>query len=193
MSSNNSKDLQNPYIVIRSTILPDTINLCRVKYSLSHLAHVPEFLREKTALQDIFNTERIIVGTLDNKLRLMLHSIFRDTNVPVVLCRPEESSLIKLTANAWLATQISFWNEMSLLYDKYNVDPQRISNAVTLDSRISSYGANLIQRPYAGFCFPKDTKALKKLFYDHKIIPHVLLSVITLNEIVEELCNHSSQ
>ena len=178
-------NVKGAHVVIRSTITPDTINNLQNEYPSFRFAHVPEFLREKTAIQDIFNTERIIIGTTNLQIQDKLEYIFKDINSPKIICKPEESSLIKLTANNWLAMQISFWNEMKILFSKYNVNPQLISNAVTLDSRISNYGSNMLGKPFQGFCFPKDTETLGKLFNKHDLNSQLIKSTITVNKVIE--------
>jgi len=174
---------KNAKIVIRSTIKPNELRLYKKIYHFEHLAHMPEFLREKTALNDIFNSDRIIIGTYDSVMVTLLEHIFTDCNCPKIFCTPEESSLIKLTANSWLAMQISFWNEIKKLSDIFdNVNPQLISNGVTMDHRISKYGSNMIGRSFCGFCFPKDTKSLKEVFEDNNLQSKMIDALIKVNE-----------
>ena len=177
------------YIVIRSTITPDVIDKLQNKHPSVVFAHIPEFLREKTALTDIFNEDRIVIGINDvsGEMKKRLMNCFDGIFCKKVFCSFQESSLIKLTANAWLAMQISFWNEMKLFFDKFDdVNPQLVANAVTLDKRISKYGSNMIGKPFSGFCFPKDTLALYNLFDEHESYSNMMSSCIFVNTIMED-------
>lgn len=170
-------------IVIRSTIKPYDITIYKNKYHFEHIAHIPEFLREKTALSDIFNKDRIVIGTTDFVMQMILTKVLMDCDAPKIFCTPQESSLIKLTANAWLAMQISFWNEIKKLSDTYDdVNPQLVANAVALDHRISKYGSNMIGRPFGGFCFPKDSKSLANVFKDKNMKARMIDALIEVNE-----------
>ena len=174
---------KNAKIVIRSTIKPYELTLYKNKYHFEHIAHMPEFLREKTAMMDIFTPDRIIIGTNDIEMRMTLNKVLQDCFTTKIYCTPQESSLIKLTANAWLAMQISFWNEIKKLSDHFdNVNPQLVANAATLDHRISRYGSNMIGKPFAGRCFPKDTISLKQMFKEAKISQHMISALIKTNE-----------
>ena len=173
----------SPKIVIRSTIKPHEVEMYEGKYGVS-IAHIPEFLRQKTAIDDIFDSDRIIIGTNDTEMVILLHSIFKGhLNEKIYTCTPEESAIAKLIANAWLAMQISFWNEMKRLCDTIDyVSPQLVANMVTADRRISKYGSNMIGKPFSGFCFPKDTKSLAKVFQNNGISENMISALIKTNE-----------
>jgi len=170
-------------IIIRSTIQPHEIEYYRDKYPLPRIAHIPEFIRQKTAINDIFNTDHFIIGVRNAKLKTTLTAFFDSINIKHTTCTPQESSLIKLISNAWLAMQISFWNEIKKLSDHFDgVNPQLVANAVTLDHRISKYGSNMIGMPFGGFCLPKDTISLKQVFKEAKINQNMISALIKTND-----------
>ncbi|MBS3778324.1 MAG: UDP-glucose/GDP-mannose dehydrogenase family protein [Candidatus Thermoplasmatota archaeon] len=174
-------------VIVRSTIQPTVLQCLSEKFPSFSFAHVPEFIREKSALQDVFQSDRLVIGTSDKKMQGLLSSLFRSFFIPQVFCSPDESALIKLVSNAWLSMQISFWNEIKELCDSFvSVDPQLVSNAVVLDHRISSYGSCMIGKPFGGFCFPKDTKALLSVFKDLGLDGEMICAVRHVNELLKE-------
>jgi nucleotide sugar dehydrogenase len=174
-------------ILIRSTTPPGTIEQLAKKYNIPHLAHIPEFLREKTAIADIFDNDRIIIGTTDSYTKEQLQQVFSSATVPVIFTTPTSSELIKYASNCWLAMTISYWNEIKSLCDTLKVNPQQVANAATLDRRISKYGSAMLGAPYAGFCFPKDMDALIKAFEDTGLTPILLKAVREVNETIKKI------
>ena len=174
-------------IVVRSTMKPRELYRLKNDYSLLKFAHVPEFLTQNNALLDIFNEDRVIIGTDNNTMREILSHVYKDVTVPVVFTSLNESALIKYTSNTWLAMCISYWNEIKQLCDCYdNVNPQLVADATTLDKRISKYGSGMFGWPFGGFCFPKDTKALIEIFKEFDIAPDLLNGIIKVNKKMED-------
>lgn len=151
-------------IVIRSTIPPGYVKNFSKKYHIKNICHVPEFLTEANSIDDEFSSDRAIVGSYNVDFADKVASIFHGNGRIVHICSPEESSLIKLTANAWLSCQISFWNEMYELYDNFDVDKQFIADRVSDDDRISTYGTKMLYKPFGGACLPKDMNTMQRLF-----------------------------
>ena len=176
------KKIGNVFYVIRSTTYPGTTENLREAYSVKFIAHNPEFLREKTAINDMFNPDRVVIGTSQIKMEKILKEFYEKNYTNIVCTDSTSSELIKLASNCWLATQITYWNEIKKIADKLNLNPQEIANVCTLDKRISKYGTNMLGKPFSGFCLPKDTKALDKLFLDNKINSDLLHLIIKLNE-----------
>jgi len=169
-------------VIIRSTIPPGKIEQIQQRYDIQAIAHMPEFLREKTAIQDTFNQDRFVIGTKDDELYETIYSVVEREEKPVIRATPHEAALIKLIANSWLATQISFWNDMKRLIDTYEgCNAQAIADAVITDKRISRYGSKLTGKPFSGFCLPKDTKTLKKLFLNKGVDPIMIGAVRKAN------------
>ena len=173
---------QNPTIVIRSTMPPGSTVEISKRYRIKQIAHMPEFLKQKTAIADIFDKDRVIIGTTDEKTKQMLKKVFNAEMVQIIYTDSTTSELIKYASNCWLASQISYWNEIKKICDKFNVNPQMVANAACLDRRISNYGTAMIGEPYAGFCFPKDMDALIKSFEENGLDPILLKAVKKVNE-----------
>ena len=177
---------KDPTFIIRSTTPPGTIEKLSKKYKLKHIAHVPEFLRAKTAVSDIFDKDRIIVGIMDEETKSKLNELFKVEMVEVIFTSLTASELIKYASNCWLATQISYWNEIKKLCDDFNVNPQLVANATCLDKRISKYGTAMIGEAFSGFCLPKDLDALIKSFEGKKLDPVLLKAVKKVNERIKK-------
>ena len=176
----------DPTVVIRSTTPPGTIKKLMEKYKLLHIAHIPEFLRAKTAISDIFDKDRVIIGTIDDETKLKLKKIFKVEMVEVIFTSPTTSELIKYASNCWLATQISYWNEIKRICNEFKVNPQMVANAACLDKRISKYGTAMIGEAFSGFCLPKDVDALIKSFEGKGLDPVLLKAVRTVNESIKK-------
>ncbi len=181
-----TKIFKDPTFVIRSTTPPGTIEKLAIKYDLKHVAHVPEFLRAKTAVADIFDKDRVIVGVMDKETKLKLKELFKVEMIEVLFTTPTTSELIKYASNCWLATQISYWNEIKKLCDNFNVNPQLVANATCLDKRISKYGTAMIGEAFSGFCLPKDINALIKSFEEKNLDPILLKVVREVNERIKK-------
>jgi len=172
----------NSIVVIRSTCPPGTIQYLQDKYKLKALAHNPEFLREKTALADKFNQDRIVIGTNNFIVKTTIEKIYKSEKIPVFFTDFTTSELIKYASNCWLSTQISYWNEVKKICDAFNVNPQAVANACSADKRISKYGTAMLGTPYGGMCFPKDMDAFINTFKNKKIKPTLLKAVKKVND-----------
>lgn len=175
-------------IIIRSTVPPGETEILSKKYSLKYIAHMPEFLREATAVDDAFNPDRIIIGCSDKLTIESLLPLFKRVfpDVPIVTTDPTTSELIKLASNAWLSTQISFWNEIFKVCNLYNVNPQEVSTGCTLDKRISKYGSKMTGSPFEGFCLPKDIISMKNAFKNKKVTSQFLDMISNINKEVKK-------
>ncbi|MCK4810130.1 MAG: UDP-glucose/GDP-mannose dehydrogenase family protein [Candidatus Omnitrophica bacterium] len=136
----------------------------------------PEFLREGSAIEDFMRPNRIVVGTESDQARAIMKDIYRPFylfETPMVFTTLETSEMIKYAANAFLATKISFINEMANICEKVGADVNMIAKGIGLDRRI---GFKFLHASpgYGGSCFPKDTLALidiaKNVGYDLKIV-----------------------
>lgn len=173
-------------IVIRSTMPPGLTKKLARKYKYKHAAHIPEFLKQKTAIQDIFDKDRVIIGTDSVIAKSELTKVFHSVTIPVIFTDTTTSELIKYASNCWLASQISYWNEIKKICDEFKVNPQMVANGSTLDRRISKYGTAMLGEPYAGFCFPKDMDALIKAFEQKKLKPIFLKAVKKVNNLIKK-------
>lgn len=148
------------------------------------VASNPEFLREGRAVGDFNNPDRIVLGVgsdwAEEKLSL-LYSVFRRSHKPIVVTTPETAEMIKYASNAFLATKITFINEVANLCEAVGADVQQVAAAMGKDGRISP--KFLHAGPgYGGSCFPKDTKALADIGVKADSRMTLLESVIAANE-----------
>ena len=181
-----SELFDDPTIVIRSTTPPGTVKKLAEKYKIKHMAHIPEFLRQKTAIADIFDKDRVIIGSTDEETRNKLKEVYNSETVDLIFTDTTTSETIKYAANCWLAMTISYWNEVKAICDKLEINPQMVANAATLDKRISRYGTAMIGEPFAGFCFPKDTNAFIKSFEENGLEPILLKAIRKVNEKIKK-------
>src|SRR6201999_3991768 len=125
------------------------------------VASNPEFLREGSAIEDFRRPDRVVVGATSDRAREVMKEIYRPlylSETPIVFTTRESSELIKYAANAFLATKITFINEMASLCEKVGADVQDVARGIGLDGRIG--GKFLHAGPgFGGSCFPKDTLA----------------------------------
>lgn len=151
-------------IIIKSTVPPGTNNQVKniIKKHTSvnfHMASVPEFLREGTAVEDTLHPDRILIGAAEPSVIKRLLELHRPLNGETVIMKPESAQLTKYTANAYLATRIVFINQIADLAEKTGADVQEIIRGIGLDSRIGLHywwpGLG-----FGGSCFPKDVKEL---------------------------------
>lgn len=144
----------------------------------------PEFLREGAAIQDFKHPDRIVVGTEDARAKEVLAELYRPLYLnaaPIIYTGRRTAELIKYAANAFLATKITFINEIADLAEKVGADVQQIARGIGLDNRIG--GKFLHAGPgYGGSCFPKDTVALLKTGQDNEAPLRIIESVVAVND-----------
>jgi len=192
-------------IVIKSTVPPGTylklkeiISSERKKLKLKeigiNIAVNPEFLREGYALYDTLHPERIVIGVETDYAKDKLLKLYSSFDVPKVVTDPVSAMLIKYASNSFLATKISFINEIAQTCERMGGDVNDVSKGMGLDSRI---GNKFLRAGigYGGSCFPKDTNGLlwiaREAGYDFKIVK----SVIEVNEkqykmVIDKLRKH---
>ncbi len=147
---------------------------------LIQIVSVPEFLREGTALEDFLVSDRIVIGADDGIAAQTVDRLHEGIKAPRVVTTIESSELIKYAANAFLATKISFINEMANLADRVGADVRDIAQGIGLDHRI---GPHFLKAGigYGGSCFPKDVSALEQLSGQNGYSFKLLSSVIEVN------------
>jgi len=147
--------------------------------TLIRVASVPEFLREGAALDDFLHPDRIVVGADDEVVFQTIERLHEGIAAPVVRVRLESSELIKVCANAFLATKISFINEVANIVEGTGADVREVARGIGLDKRI---GSQFLRAGigFGGSCFPKDVSALKSYAgihgYDFKLL-HAVIEV----------------
>lgn len=148
------------------------------------VASNPEFLREGAAIRDFKHPDRIVVGTSDERARKVLGEVYRPlylNQAPIMYTERRTAELIKYAANAFLATKITFINEMADLSEKVGADVQEVARGIGLDNRI---GAKFLNAGpgFGGSCFPKDTRALVKTALDHDVPLRIVEAVLAVND-----------
>jgi UDPglucose 6-dehydrogenase len=144
----------------------------------------PEFLREGAAIQDFKHPDRIVVGSDDDRARKVIAEIYRPLYLnapPIIFVSRRTAELIKYASNAFLATKITFINEIADLCEQVGADVQEVARGMGLDNRI---GAKFLHAGpgFGGSCFPKDTSALIKTAHDHGVPLRLVETVSTVNE-----------
>src|SRR3982075_2052184 len=144
----------------------------------------PEFLREGAAIHDFKHPDRIVIGTVDERARKVAAEIYRPlylNQAPMLYTDRRTAELIKYAANAFLATKITFINEIADLCERVGADVQEVARGIGFDNRIGS--KFLHAGPgFGGSCFPKDVRALIKTAQDHDVPMRILEAVETVND-----------
>jgi len=176
-------------IVVKSTVIPGTTEslipiLENEKKKVGRdfgLAMNPEFLREGSALKDFFEPDRIVVGSYDEKTKEILEELYKDFNCPKIFTNIKTAEMIKYASNAFLATKISFINEIGNICKKFGIDVYDVAEGMGYDKRIGREFLNA-GIGFGGSCFPKDVKALINIAKEVGEEPKLLEEVIKLNE-----------
>jgi UDPglucose 6-dehydrogenase len=148
------------------------------------VASNPEFLREGAAIEDFLRPNRVVLGTEDERSARLLRDLYRPLyliETPIVLTDVVTAELIKYASNAFLATKISFINEMADLCEVLGADVHVVARGMGLDRRI---GPKFLHPGpgYGGSCFPKDTRAVLRLARDEGVDLRIVEAVIAVNE-----------
>lgn len=148
------------------------------------VASNPEFLREGAAIDDFMRPDRVVVGTDSERAQKVMREIYRPlylNETPILFTTPETAELIKYAANAFLATKITFINEIADLCELTGADVQQVAKGIGLDGRVGS--KFLHAGPgYGGSCFPKDTMALTRAGQKHGAIQRIVETVVSVND-----------
>src|SRR5262247_2303589 len=144
----------------------------------------PEFLREGAAIRDFKHPDRIVIGTTDARARELMSELYRPLYLnrsPIMFTDRRTAELIKYAANAFLATKITFINEIADLAEKVGANVQEIARGIGLDNRI---GTKFLHAGpgFGGSCFPKDTRALVKTAQDYDVQLRIVEAVLGVND-----------
>lgn len=180
-------------IVTKSTVpvgtgrrIYDHIRACRPDAEFD-VASNPEFLREGSAVGDFMHPDRVVVGTSSERARAVMAEMYeplKRRNIPILYTGLESAELIKYASNGFLATKISFVNELAGLCERIGANVREVAIGMGLDSRIGS--AFLEAGPgYGGSCFPKDTRALARMGQENGMALHVTEAVMHVNDVVK--------
>ncbi|MCC5983394.1 MAG: UDP-glucose/GDP-mannose dehydrogenase family protein [Rhodobacteraceae bacterium] len=151
------------------------------------VASNPEFLREGAAIDDFMKPDRVVVGVESDRARDIMGDIYRPLflrDFPIVYTDLESAEMIKYAANAFLATKISFINEIAALCERVGADVKSVARGMGLDGRIGN--KFLHAGPgYGGSCFPKDTSALARIGQEHGVPQRITETVIAVNDLTK--------
>ncbi|MGH8658438.1 MAG: UDP-glucose dehydrogenase family protein [Gammaproteobacteria bacterium] len=147
------------------------------------VASNPEFLREGAAIGDFMRPDRVVIGVESARAEARLRELYRPLNLietPILVTGLESAELIKYAANAFLATKISFINEISVLCEAVGADVHAVAKGMGLDGRI---GRKFLHAGpgYGGSCFPKDTQAVVRIAQEHSVSCRIVEAVIEVN------------
>ncbi|WP_010531624.1 UDP-glucose dehydrogenase family protein [Lentibacillus jeotgali] len=178
----------NAIIVTKSTVpvgtnehIKETIQSGLPVHVTINVASNPEFLRQGSAVHDTFNGDRIIIGSDDKQTLDILEKVNAGFDLPIVRTDLRSAEMIKYASNAFLATKLSFINEMANLCEKLGANIDNVSDGMGMDKRIGSSFLNA-GIGYGGSCFPKDTRAVISVGKDADYDMQLLENVVGVNE-----------
>lgn len=178
-----AKEKEYKVIVVKSTVLPETTETVVIPLVEKHsrkkagkhfgVCMNPEFLREGTALDDFLNPDRVVIGQLDKKSGDAVETLYRKIRAPKMRTNLRTAEMVKYASNAFLATKISFINEIGNICKKIGIDAYDVAEGMGLDRRIGKHFLSA-GCGFGGSCFGKDVSALiskaQQLGYDTKIM-----------------------
>ncbi len=177
-------------VIVKSTVVPETTEKVVLPIIEKHsgkragdfgIAMNPEFLREGRAVHDFMHPDKIVVGSLDKKAGDIVASLYSGLDCEITRTNPRTAEMIKYVNNSFLATKISFSNEIGNICKELGIDTYEVMKAVGKDARIGPHFLNS-GAGFGGSCFPKDVKALIGKAHEIGYEPLLLKSVIEVNE-----------
>lgn len=181
------KYLKNGVLLcIKSTVIPgSTLSIKKLLQKKNpklkfHIACVPEFLKEGSALEDFLNPDRIICGVEDERSKELLTKLYNNSD-KLFFTSINDAEMIKYASNSFLSLKVAFINELANLCEKSNCDINLVSLGMGLDKRIAPYFLNA-SIGYGGSCFPKDSTALNSFAKKKKVNLSILNASIKSNQ-----------
>jgi UDPglucose 6-dehydrogenase len=184
-----AKTMDHPLVVINKSTVPvgtgdwvaDIVRNAQPKPIPFSVVSCPEFLREGSALADFMNPDRTVLGSTDQQGAEAVAQLFLPLRRPIMMTDLRTAEMIKYASNAFLATRISFINEIAIICEQLGADVQEVAQGMGFDKRI---GHHFLQAGtgYGGSCFPKDVKALAYMAQTHGMHPGLLNAVIEIND-----------
>jgi UDPglucose 6-dehydrogenase len=175
-------------VIIRSTVpvgtnrwVAETLQKENPQLTVSVVSN-PEFLREGHAVEDFLQPDRIVLGASSEAAGLRATDLYDAIDCPILVVDPETAELIKYAANAYLATSITFINEIANIAERTGGDISLVANALKLDERIGPHAYLAPGIGFGGSCLPKDTRALAKMAEKQEYTPLFLDAIIETNE-----------
>lgn len=183
-----AENMTAPLIIINKSTVPigtgdlvaDMVKRAQPKPIPFSVVSCPEFLREGTAIADFMNPHRTVIGSLDPAAAEQVAQLHLPLRAPIVITDLRTAEMIKYASNAFLATKISFINEIADICEALGADVKEVAAGMGYDKRI---GPAMLDAGigWGGSCFPKDVKALVYMAEQHRVTPHILNSVTRVN------------
>ena len=183
-----AKTMRHPLIVINKSTVPVGTGDWTTEIISSNqpqpvdfaVVSCPEFLREGSALADFMHADRIVLGSTDRAAAETVAELYAPLDAPIVITDIRTAEMIKYASNAFLATRISFINEISIICERLGADVTEVARGMGYDKRI---GPHFLQAGvgFGGSCFPKDVKALANMAQTHGMHPQLLNAVMEIN------------
>lgn len=183
-----AKTMDHPLIIINKSTVPvgtgdwvaNIVRETQPKPIDFSVVSCPEFLREGSAVKDFFNPERIVLGSTDPHAANLVAQLHLSLRAPIMVTDLRTAEMIKYASNAFLATKISFINEIANICEALGADVKEVATGMGYDSRI---GARFLEAGvgYGGSCFPKDVQALAYMAQVHGKHPQLLQAVMEIN------------
>jgi UDPglucose 6-dehydrogenase len=183
-----AKTMTHPLIVINKSTVPvgtgdwvaDIIRKTQPQPIEFSVVSCPEFLREGAAVTDFMHPDRTVLGSLNQRASEAVAQLYLPLRAPIVMTDLRTAEMIKYASNAFLATRISFINEISIICEKLGADVTEVAQGMGFDKRI---GHHFLQAGvgYGGSCFPKDVSALAYMAQTHGMHPQLLHAVMEIN------------
>lgn len=181
--------MERPLIIINKSTVPvgtgdwvaDIVRHAQPEPVEFSVVSCPEFLREGAAISDFMHPDRTVLGSTDQKAAEAVAQLYLPLRAPIVMTDLRTAEMIKYASNAFLATRISFINEISIICEKLGADVIEVAQGMGFDKRI---GHHFLQAGvgYGGSCFPKDVKALAYMAQTHGMHPQLLHAVMDINQ-----------
>jgi UDPglucose 6-dehydrogenase len=178
--------MDGPLVIVNKSTVPigtgDLVSNLVAQHT-QHEARVasnPEFLREGSALQDFMNPDRVVIGAHDRSVAEQVAKLYEPLDAPILITDIYTAEMIKYASNAFLATRISFINEIARIAERVGADVKVVADGMGLDRRI---GPSFLEAGigYGGSCFPKDVKALAAIAEKYDYHPELLTAVMDIN------------
>ena len=189
-------------VVFRSTILPGTMRNVILDYLEKNcssqrgkdydICYNPEFLRQRTALDDFMNPARVVIGLERKNIKissrsssfpyLLLKKLYGQLTKNIIVTDYESAELIKYASNCFLALKISFFNEIGMICKQLGIDDKVVSHVVSLDKRIGAYGT-VAGNPFDGSCLPKDIDVFISFIKKLQIDPDLIGVALRINDL----------
>ncbi|TME15345.1 MAG: UDP-glucose/GDP-mannose dehydrogenase family protein [Chloroflexi bacterium] len=183
-----AENMNGPLVVVNKSTVPigtgDFVSRVLAKHAGEHRFDVvsnPEFLREGSALADFMQPDRVVIGAHRREAADLVAKLYEPLNAPILLTTMYTAEMIKYASNSFLATRISFINEMARICERVDADVKVVSEGMGLDRRIGSLFLEA-GIGYGGSCFPKDVKALAATAKEYGYHPELLRAVMDINQ-----------